>query len=282
MSAFLRLMGRFIASVTNPSVCAACLMLLFSASTVLAEVTVEVSITDRSFPAKPNGGRLNMFDLGEGGVCARAFKVIGTVDVHVKAPLVGNEVEEEINRTEPQLLKVGADGVIVHSAKIHKFAANGLMDSATMSCSIIRFTDAPRVDTRTEAEFSAMFRAKSNLLAFEGIWVDQLTKERVAFFEDPAQKGHYLGVQFDVANQKHVPPGLVVADLRLQEEGWLTGYVIFDDFTRYDVKMRMPAGDEFEIPIKKCTNGPATRAYPDRFPPEYQLMKVKYVRQGSK
>jgi len=275
-------MGRSFASVTNAFTCVALMVLLLSAVAVRAEVSVEVSITDRSFPARSNGGHLNMFDLGEGGVCARAFKVIGTVDVHVKAPLVGNEVEEEINRTEPQLLKVGADGVIVHSAKIHKFSANGLMDSATMSCSVIRFTDAPRVDTRTEAEFSAMFRAKSNLVPFEGIWVDQSTKERVAFFEDPAQKGHYLGVQFDVADQTHVPSGLVVADLRLQAQGWLTGYVIFDDFTRYEVKMRMPAGDEFEIPIKKCTNAPATRAYPDLFAPEYRLLKVRYVRQPLK
>jgi hypothetical protein len=138
------------------------------------------------------------------------------------------------------------------------------------------------VDTRTEAEFAAMFRAKSKLVPFEGIWVDQSTKERVAFFEDPAQKGHYLGVQFDVADQTHVPSGLIVADLRLQEEGWLTGYVVFDDFTRFEVKMRMPTGDEFEIPVKKCTNGPLMRAYPDQFPPEYRLSKVKYVRQGTK
>lgn len=275
-------MARFSASLTHTSTYAAFLMLLLSAGSVRAEVTLDVSITDRSFPARPVGGHLNMFDLGEGGVCARAFKVIGNVDVHMKAPLVGNEVEEEINRTEPQLLGVGADGVIVHSVKIHKFAANGLMDSATMSCAVIRFTDAPRVDTRSEAEFSAKFRAKPDLAPFEGIWVDQTTKERVAFFEDPAQKGHYLGVQFDVATQTHVPSGLVVADLRLQAQGWLTGYVIFDDFTRYEVKMRMPTGDEFEIPIKKCTNAPATRAYPDIFAPEYRLLKVKYVRQPLK
>jgi hypothetical protein len=282
MSAFLRLMGRFIASVTNPSVCAACLMLLFSASTVLAEVTVEVSIRDRSFPAKPRGSSTSSFDMDEGGRCARAFKVIGEVTIRMKAPATLKQIGEKLNEIEPELSRAGADGIVITSVIVHEFTPAGFMDSGTTRAAIIHFTDEPRIDSRTEAEFAAMFRAKSNLLAFEGIWVDQLTKERVAFFEDPAQKGHFLGVQFDVANQKHVPPGLVVADLRLQEEGWLTGYVIFDDFTRYDVKMRMPAGDEFEIPIKKCTNGPLMRAYPDRFPPEYQLMKVKYVRQGSK
>ncbi len=282
MAALLRPSGRFFTSVGNAFTYAAFVALLFTAVSVRAEVAVEVSITDRSFPARPSGGRINMFDLGEGGVCARAFKVIGNMEVHMKAPLVGNEVEEEINRTEPQLIRVGADGVIVRTVKIHKFGTNGFMDSATMSCVVIHFTDEPRVDTRTEAEFRSMFRAKANLVPFEGIWVDQSTKERVAFFEDPAQKGHYLGVQFDVADQTHVPSGLVVADLRLQDDGWLTGHVIFDDFTRYEVKMRMPVGDQFEIPIKKCTNAPATRAYPDMFAPEYRLLKVKYVRQGSK
>ena len=262
--------------------CVILLSLLFLATDGRAEVTVDVSITESSSPPRPPGRHLQMFDMGEGGECARAFKVIGNMDVRMKAPLVDDEVEKEVNATEPQLLKAGADGVIVRSVKIHKFSPNGFMDSATMSCSVIRFNDDPRVDSRTEAEFAAMFRAKPRLVPFEGIWIDQSTKERVAFFADPAEKGHFIGVQFDVADQTDVPKGMVVADLRLQDDGWLTGHVVFDDFTKYQTKLRLPAGDEFEIQIKKCTNAPVVRAYPDMFPPEYRLIKVKYIRQVSK
>lgn len=276
------LMNWYRISRVGASACAILLSLLLSANEGRAEVTVEVSITDRSFPPRPPGRHLQMFDMGEGGECARAFKVIGNVDVRIKAPLVDDEVEKEVNVTEPQLLKAGADGVIVRSVKIHKFLPNGFMDSSTMSCSVIRFIDEPRVDPRTEAEFVAMFQAKARLVPFEGIWIDQSTKERVAFFGDPAEKGHFLGVQFEVADQTDVPKGMVVADLRLQDDGWLTGNVVFDDFTRYQTKLRLPVGDEFEIQIKKCTNAPAVRAYPDIFPPEYRLIKVKYIRQAAK
>ncbi len=223
-----------------------------------------------------------MFDLDEGGRCGRAFKVIGEMTIRMKVPATTKLITDKINETEPDLLRAGANGLIITSMVIHEYTPQGFMESGTSRVAIIRFTDEPHVDSRTESEFRAMFRAKANLVPFEGIWIDQSTKERVAFFEDPAQKGHYLGVQFDVAEQTHVPSGLVVADLRLQDDGWLTGHVIFDDFTRYEIKMRMPVGDQFEIPIKKCTNAAATRAYPDKFPPEYRLAKVKYVRQGSK
>lgn len=282
MAALLRPSGRFFTSVANAFTYAAFVALLFTAASVRAEVAVEVSITDRSFPARPSGSSVTSFDMDVGGRCARSFKVIGEVTLRVKAPANLKQIGEKLNEIEPELVRAGADGIVVTSVVIHQFTPAGYMDSSTIRVAVIHFTDEPRVDTRTEAEFRSMFRAKTNLVPFEGIWVDQSTKERVAFFEDPAQKGHYLGVQFDVADQTNVPSGLVVADLRLQDDGWLIGYVIFDDFTRYDVKMRMPAGDEFDIPVKKCTNGPLMRAYPDQFPPEYQLAKVKYVRQGSK
>jgi hypothetical protein len=282
MAAFLRPMSRLLSSLAQACSGAAVLLLLLSAGSVRAEVTVDVSITDRSFPPRPRGSTVTAFDMDEGGRCARAFKVIGEVTIRMKAPATLKQVSDRLNEIQPELVSAGVDGMVITSVVVHEFTPAGYMDSGTTSAAVIRFTDEPRVDTRTEAEFAAMFRAKSKSVPFEGIWVDQSTRERVAFFEDPAQKGHYLGVQFDVADHTYVPKGLVVADLRSQEEGWLTGYVVFDDFTRYEVRMRMPVGDEFEIPIKKCTNGPLMRAYPDKFPPEYRLMKVKYVRQGAK
>ncbi len=282
MSALICLKRRLTASFTRVLVVLTFLWALLGPDNVQAEVNVELSITDRSGPARPRGSSVTPFELDEGGKCARAFKVIGEITIKFKAPAAGKLFAEKLDELEPELVRVGADGIIITSFIIHELTEAGSVESGTTRAAIIRFTDLPRVDKRTEADFKAVFRSKSKLSPLEGIWVDQSTKERVAFFEDPAQKGHFLGVQFDVADETDVPVGLVVADLRLHEGGWLTGHVIFDDFTRYEVKMRLPAGDEFEIPIKKCTNAFVARAYPDKFPPEYELVKVKYLRQAAK
>lgn len=270
------------ASRAGSFACVILLSLLLSATDGRAEVTSEVLITDRSFPPTPPGVELAFYDLGDGGECARAFKVIGNVIVRMKAPVDAKMIASGITVAGPEVLKAGANGVMITDFTINKYDAKGYVDAATLIYSIIRYTDEPRLDKRTESEFLALLRAKSNPEPIEGIWVDQITKERVAVFEDPAQKGRYLGVQFDNGNQTEVPKGLIVADFRLQADGWLVGYVMFDDYTRNPSKFRMPIGDEFKIPIKVCTNSYFARSYPDKFPPEYRLHHVIYVRQGAK
>jgi len=261
---------------------AALLFLLLSATAGRAEVTAEVSITDRSYPARPAGRHLTLFDFGDAGECSRAYKAIGNVVIRLTPPWDPQMTEAKVNETEPELKKVGADGIIVMNFIIHDYTPKGYISSASMVCSVIRFVDEPRVDLRSEAEFASMLRAKGKLAPIEGIWVDQLTKERVAFFEDPKQKGHYLGVQFDHAEYTHVPKGLVVADLLMQPDGWLVGHVVFDDYARFPARLKMPTGDEFKFPIKKQANACLSRAYPDMYPPEYFLQNVSYVRQASR
>jgi len=275
-------LGRFFASVATVFKHVAFLPLLLAAVSVRAEVTSEVLITDRSFPPTPPGVELALYDLGDGGECARAFKVIGNVIVRMKAPVDARMIASGITVAGPEVLKAGANGVMITDFTINRYDAKGYVDSATLIYSIIRYTDEPRLDKRTESEFLALLRARSNPAPIEGIWVDQVTKERVAIFEDPAQKGRYLGVQFDNGTQTKVPKGLIVADFRVQADGWLVGHVMFDDYTRNPSKFRMPTGDEFKIPIKICTNSYFARSYPDKFPPEYSLHHVIYVRQPAR
>lgn len=262
--------------------CVILLSLLLSATDGRAEVTVEVSINDRSYSPRPAGYHLTLYDFGDAGECARAAKVIGSVVLRHDPPWDAQMTEAKVNEIEPGLLKAGADGLVVTNFIIHDYTPKGFIKSASMVCSVIRFVDEPRVDLRSEEEFARIFRSKEKAAPIEGIWVDQLTKERVAFFEDPKQPGHYLGVQFDNADLPFVPKGLVVADLRLQPDGWLVGHVVFDDFVRFPTKLKMPAGDEFKFLIKKQSNACLSRAYPDMFPPEYQLQPVTYVRQAAK
>lgn len=282
MRLFLGLLKLCRVARVRPTVFAILLTLLLSDTAALAEVIVEVKITDQSFPARPPGRHLTLFDLGEGGECARAAQVIGVVYVRLKAPLDAVTIEGKINDTEPELLKSGADGVIITNFTVHEFSAKGYVESATMVCSVIHFTDEPSVDRRSEAEFKALLKAKVKAEAIEGIWVDQNTKQRMAMFEDPAQKGHYIGVQFDNGNQPDVPKGLIVADFRLQADGWLTGHCTFDNYKRNPTRLRMPSGDEFKIPFKICTNGYVSRAYPDKFPPEYRLLNLSYSRESAR
>lgn len=266
----------------RPSVLVILFTMLLSATAGLAEVIVEVKIVDQTFPARPPGRHLTLFDLGDGGECARAAQVIGAVYVRLKAPLDAITIEGKINDTEPELLKSGADGIIITNFTVHEFSAKGYVESATLVCSVIHFTDEPSVDRRSEADLKALLKAKVKPEAIEGIWVDQNTKQRVAIFEDPAQKGHYVGVQFDNGNQPDVPNGLIVADFRLQADGWLTGHFTFDNYKRNPTRLRMPSGDEFKIPIKICTNGYVSRAYPDKFPPEYRLLNLSYSRDSAR
>jgi hypothetical protein len=247
-----------------------------------AEVTSEILITDKSYPSSPAGSEIALYDLGDGGECARAYKVIGKVVIRMKAPLDAKMIGDKITEAEPELRRAGASGVMITDFTINKYGANGYVDAATLVYTVIRYTDEPRVDLRSETDFKALLRAKDKPAPIEGIWVDQATAERVAFFEDPAQKGRYLGVQFDVGNETHVPKGLIVADLRLEADGWLVGHVMFDDFTRHQTKFKMRTGDEFKIPVKICSNSYFARSYPDKFPPEYRLLNVTYVRQPLK
>jgi hypothetical protein len=252
---------------------------LLPSASIRAEVTSEVLITDRSNPPTPARVPVAFYDLGDGGECARAYKVIGKVIVRMKAPLDDKMIGEKVSESDAELRKVGASGLMITDFTINKYSANGYVDSATLVYTVIRYTDEPRLDLRTETDFKALLRAKASPAPIEGIWVDQATAERVAFFEDPAQKGRFLGVQFDVGNETQVPKGLIVADLRLEDDGWLVGHVMFDDFTRHRTKFKMRPGDGFNIPVKVCSNSYFARSYPDKFPPEYRLLNVTYVRQ---
>lgn len=250
----------------------------------LADVTAEVTITDKSFPARPDNVHLALYMYGGGdaGECARLTKVIGRVIVRITAPLDRTMIINKANEIEPGLLKVGANAVKVSDYFIEKFTPNGYPESATMVFSVLRFIDEPRVDPRRESDFVALFKAKGKLAPIEGIWVDQTTKQRVAILEDPVQPGRYVGVQFDNGNETDVPKGLIVADFRLNSDGWLVGHVTFDDYTRFPTKLKMPAGDELQFQVKKCINSYASMAYSDKFPPEYTLRTLTYLRQTSK
>jgi hypothetical protein len=254
----------------------------FAVSPLSADITAEISITEHGHPPKPEGAHISPFDFGDGGECVRATKVIGTVAFHIKAPITIKTIVDKFTETEPELLKAGADGVLTKHFVVHEFSANGYIDSATLTYALVCFTDQPPVDSRSEAEFQTLLRAKPQPTAIEGIWIDQDSLQRVAFFEDPAQAGHYLGVQFDNGKNKMVPKGLIVADLRLQPDGWLVGHITFDDYARHPARLKMPAGDTFKLMIKKCTNGYATRAYPDKLPPEYVMITLSYARQPLK
>ena len=254
----------------------------FAVSPLSADITAEISITDHGHPPKPEGAHITAFDFGDGGECVRATKVIGSVTFHIKAPITIKTIVDKFSETEPELLRAGADGVLTKHFVVHEFSQNGYIDSASLTYALVCFTDQPPVDSRSEAEFLALLRAKPEPKAIEGIWVDQESMQRVAFFEDPAQSGHYLGVQFDNGKNKMVPKGLIVADLRMQPDGWLVGHFTFDDYARYPARLKMPSGDAFKLMIKKCTNGYATRAYPDKLPPEYSMITVSYARQPLK
>jgi len=258
------------------------LSLLLYPFAVQADVVAEVSISDRSFSARPAGYHMTLYDFGDAGECARAAKVIGSVVLRLNPPWDPKMTEAKVSEIEPTLLKSGADGLIVTNFIINDYTPKGFISSASMVCSVIRFVDEPRVDLRSEEDFARMLGSNAKAAPIEGIWVDQVSKERVAFFEDPKQPGRYLGVQFDNAGLPFVPKGLVVADLRLQPDGWLVGHFIFDDFVRFPTRLKMPSGDEFKFLIKKQNNACLSRAYPDMFPPEYQLHPVAYVRQAGK
>lgn len=264
------------------SACAILFFLLLSATYAPAEVTTELVITDRSSPSNPVGTSIYSYDQGDGGECSRAFKVIGKLFVRIKAPVDAESIDAKLKASEPELLKAGANGVIATDFTINKFANNGYLDAATVVFSIIRFTGEPLLDLRTEADFLSILKSKGKLAPIEGVWVDQATKQRVAFLEDSAQKGRYIGVQFDNGNQKEVPCGLIVAELHMQNDGWLIGNVTFDDYARHPARLRMPTGDEFKFQIKKCMNGLFARSYPDKVAPEYRMNNVTYVRQGAK
>lgn len=248
----------------------------------LADVTAEITITDKSFPARPDNVHLAMYDSGDAGECVRATKVIGRVVIRVTAPVDKMMLLNKANEIEPDLLKVGAHAVMVTGYYIDKFTPNGYAETGSMVFSVLRFIDEPRVDRRSESDFVSIFKAKSKLAPIEGIWVDQTTKQRVAILEDPVQPGRYVGVQFDNGNETDVPKGLIVADFRLNSDGWLVGHFIFDDYSRFPTKLKMPIGDELKLRIKKCTNSYVTRVYPDKFPPEYTLVTVTYLRQAIK
>lgn len=276
------LMSWYRISRVGASACAILLSLLLSGNEGRAEVTTELVITDRSFPSNPVGTPISMYDQGDGGECSRAFKIIGQLFLRVKAPVDAESIDVKLKASEPELRKAGADGLITTNFTINKFAQNGYVDTATVVYSVLRFTGEPLLDLRTEADFLSILKSKGKLATIEGIWVDQLTKERVAFFEDPSQKGRYIGVQFDNGNQHDVPRGLIVAELRMQDDGWLIGNVTFDDYARLPARLRMPTGDEFKFQIKKCTNGVLARSYPDKVAPDYRMVNVTYVRQGAK
>jgi hypothetical protein len=256
--------------------------ILLASVTGSADITAEVTITDRSFPPVPEGTQLAMYDHGDGGECARATKVIGTVLFRITPPMDKRAFMDKANEITPGLLKAGAQGVAMNDVIVEKFSSNGYAETATATFSVLRFVGEPPLDLRSEADFKALFRTKAKLAPIEGIWLDQSTKQRVAFCEDPAQPGRFLGVQFDVGNSTNVPKGLVVADFRLKPDGWLVGHFTFDDYTRHPARLKMPAGDELDIPIKNCTNGCFHRAYPDKFPPVYTLINVRYIKETSK
>lgn len=213
----------------------------------LAEVTAEITITDKSFPPRPENVHLAMYDSGDAGECVRATKVIGRVVIRVTAPVDKMMLLNKANEIEPDLLKVGAHAVVVTGYYIDKFTPNGYAETGSMVFSVLRFIDEPRVDRRSESDFVSLFKAKSKLATIEGIWVDQTTKQRVAILEDPVQPGRYVGVQFDNGNETDVPKGLIVADFRLNSDGWLVGHVIFDDYSRFPAKLKMPAGDQLKL-----------------------------------
>lgn len=258
--------------------------LMLSPARGRADVTAEVTITDKSFPARPDDVHLALYMYGGGdaGECVRATKVIGRVIVRIKAPVDRTMIINKANEIEPELLKVGAHAVMVSDYFIDKLTPNGYVDSATMIFSVFRFIDDPRVDPRRESDFVTLFKAKGKLAPFEGIWVDQGSKRRIAIFEDPVQPGRYGGVQFDNGNETDVPKGLIVADFRLNSDGWLVGHVIFDDYSRFPTKLKMPAGDQLKFEVKKCINSYVSLANSDKFPPEYTLRTLTYLRQAIK
>jgi hypothetical protein len=247
----------------------------------MSEIMAEVTITDRSFPPVQEESQFSVYDGGEGGYM-RASKQIGSVSMRMSWPFDKQMITDKFEEIRRNIQKVGAHAILATDYTIEKFTPAGYPEKATLIFEVLRFVDEPLVDLRSESDFKALLRAKGKTAAIEGIWSDHLTKQRVVFFADPAQPSRFLGVQFDNANKPGVPKGLLVADLRLKSDGWLVGHVTLDNFARYPVRFQMPTGDELSIKIKKCTNAFIHRAYPDKFPPDYSLLKVNYVKESSK